>query len=187
VSNTGDLLKPGFAEDQLKSERIAGNPFIPFLLGRMERFRTLYDEKTKGLPSGFIHGDAFLDNALFDQKTCEFKALVDWEDSCLGPYALDLAVCISACSFTAGNELIEERVRCLVRGYTKQRPLSSEELSMIPSFMWAATLSCAYWRFVQFNVVAPEEQAKSTYKIMHQRVERIEALDLDAVLARCVR
>jgi hypothetical protein len=54
VSNTGDLLKPGFAEDQLKSERIAGNPFIPFLLERMGRFRTLYDEKTKGLPSGII-------------------------------------------------------------------------------------------------------------------------------------
>jgi Ser/Thr protein kinase RdoA (MazF antagonist) len=186
VSNTGDLLKPGFAEEQLQSDLIAGNQFVPFLLERMARFRALYDEQATDLPTGFIHGDAFLDNALFDESTCEFKALVDWEDSCIGPYALDLAVCIAACSFTSTNELIEERVRYLIRGYTKQRPLAVREMAMVPDFMWAATMSCAYWRFVQFNVVAPEEQAKNTYKIMHQRVERIEALDLAAVLKRCV-
>ena len=37
------------------------HPFVGFLQARLARFRSLFSEESP-LPTGFIHGDAFLDN-----------------------------------------------------------------------------------------------------------------------------
>ena len=107
---------------------------------------------------------------------------MDWEDSCVAPYVLDVAVAVSAAAFTASNELLPARCAALLRGYTARRPLSADELSALPDFMWAGALACGFYRWREFNLNRPEsaDDAKSAYAIMQQRCEKIEAAPPDA-------
>ena len=121
----------------------ASHPFVAFLLPRLVRFRALYSECA--LPTGFIHGDGFLDNALFAGNG-DLAALVDWEDSCIAPYVLDVAVCVSAACFSAENELQQQRCAHILRGYSSRRPLSEAEVAALADFMWAGALACGFYR-----------------------------------------
>merc|ERR1712187_126520 len=107
------------------------------------------------------------------------------EDSCVGPFALDLAVCASACCFTASNELIADRLTVLVREYEARRPLSPEERRSFVDFMAAGALACGFYRFCEFNVRKPDSdtQAKDSYKIMFDRAQRLRTGDAGGVVA----
>ncbi|CAE7350428.1 COMT [Symbiodinium necroappetens] len=99
-----------------------------------------------------------------------------WEvpdDSCVGPYVVDLAVCASACCFSAANELMEPRLRVLLKEYLRQRTLSPLEVQTFPDFMAAGALACSFYRFCEFNVRQSDADAKAkdSYKLMAQRVE----------------
>ena len=146
---------------------------------RLARFRELFGRA--GLPAGFIHGDGFLDNILCADDGA-LAALVDWEDSCVAPYVLDVAVAVSAAAFTASNELLPARCAALLRGYTARRPLSADEMSALPDFMWAGALACGFYRWREFNLNRPEsaDDAKNAYAIMQQRCEKMEAAPPDA-------
>jgi len=146
---------------------------------RLARFRELFGRA--GLPAGFIHGDGFLDNILCADDGA-LAALVDWEDSCVAPYVLDVAVAVSAAAFTASNELLPARCAALLGGYAAKRPLSDAELGALPDFMWAGALACGFYRWREFNIHRPEsaDDAKGAYKIMQERCERLEAAPPDA-------
>ena len=146
---------------------------------RLARFRELFGRA--GLPAGFIHGDGFLDNILCADDGA-LAALVDREDSCVAPYVLDVAVAVSAAAFTASNELLPARCAALLRGYTARRPLSADEMSALPDFMWAGALACGFYRWREFNINRPEsaDDAKNAYAIMQQRCEKMEAAPPDA-------
>jgi len=178
VCNTGDLLRGTEVEELLADERFAGHPFLAFVAGNLAWLRALYDRE---VPWGLIHGDGFLDNTLYEEgppgsAECRLLALVDWEDSCVGPYALDLAVCASACCFTASNELIAERLRILLQAYNAKRRLLPKEVESFADFMKAGALACGFYRFGEFNVRKPESgaQEKDSYKIMFERAQRLE-------------
>lgn len=178
VCNTGELLSDsGEVEECLATAAAATPPppFVAFLGERLDRFRQLYRDAAS-LPAGFIHGDAYLDNAMFAGDSGRLVALVDWEDSCVAPYALDVAVCLSAAAFTAGNELQVERCRQILAGYSTKRELSSAELASLGDFMWAAALACGFYRWREFNVHRPDSppEAKLSYVIMQRRCEALE-------------
>lgn len=177
VCNTGDLLK-GEDLDKLEAdERFAGHPFVAFARESLPWFRELYE---RDVPWGFIHGDGFLDNTLYDAgpegaPECKLLALVDWEDSCVGPFVLDLAVSASACCFTASNELLRQRLVDLVRGYEAARPLLPEERGALLDYMAAGALACAFYRFCEFNVRQSDAdpQARDSYRLMFERAREL--------------
>lgn len=173
VCNTGDLLKGDELAKLEADERFSTHALVKDLRKNTPFFNELYKRE---VPWGIIHGDAFLDNTLFDEEKCKLMALVDWEDSCLGPYVMDLAVCASAVCFTAANELIEDRFRVLVKAYTAQRSLSALEKASFIDFMMAAAISCAFYRFCEFNVRQPDSDAvaKDSYKIMFERAQKFQ-------------
>ena len=133
VSNTGDLLNVGFMEHKLESDAVAGNEFVGFILSRLQKFRDLYRD-LESLPTGVIHGDAYLDNTLYNSDTLRLEALVDWEDACEGPLVLDLAVAAMAACFTEENELVPDRLAYIFEGYCQLRGglLSQAEVDAIP-------------------------------------------------------
>lgn len=67
------------------------HPFVALVAQRLEWLRELYKKK---VPWGLIHGDAFLDNTMFEAcastflllldaqegDDCKILALIDWED-----------------------------------------------------------------------------------------------------------
>jgi len=185
VSNTGDLLAVGKAERDLADSSVAALDYTSFLLSRLARFRQIYTREGVGvgvgvgggLQEGLIHGDAFLDNTLFNEASFELVALVDWEDACRAPLVLDLAVAIAGAAFTPDHELVPARGRALVEGYTGKRALSGAELVALPDFVWAAVMACGAWRFLNFNKEKPESPlaAKASYEGMWRRAEWLEA------------
>ena len=177
VSNTGDLLLPGKVEAQLASPVVQGHSMVAFVLDRLPRVRTIYSAaEALRLPSGLIHGDAFLDNTLYNAESLELEALVDWEDACNAPFVLDLAVAMAGNCFNACNEIEFSRVKALLHGYVAKRPLNVEELSSLPDFLWAAVLACGAWRFSNFNVDHPDspEATKNSYQGMQKRIQVLE-------------
>jgi len=175
VCNTGELLRQGEVEAALKE---VDHPFVGFLQARLARFRTLYAGSF--LPTGFIHGDAFLDNCIFAESG-HLAALVDWEDSCTAPLVLDVAICISAACFSADNELQMHRCAHILAGYTARRALSDAEVAALADFMWAGALACGFYRWREFNISRPEssDETKQAYLIMQRRCELLEATPLD--------
>ncbi|CAE8720855.1 unnamed protein product, partial [Polarella glacialis] len=175
VCNTGDLLK-GEELEQLKAdERFAGHSLVALVHGRISWLRELYKRE---VPWGLVHGDAYLDNTLYEDGPrgsgeCRLLALIDWEDSCVGPLVLDLAVCASACCFTASNDLIIPRLSVLLREYLRHRSLSAVEAESFVDFMAAGALACSFCRFCEFNVkqLDSDAKAKNSYKIMADRAE----------------
>ncbi|CAJ1421970.1 unnamed protein product [Effrenium voratum] len=95
------------------------------------------------------------------------------EDSCVGPYVVDLAVCASACSFSATNELMVPRLLVLLKEYVRHRQLSLLEVQTFVDFMAAGAFACAFYRFCEFNVRKDDAdaQAKDSYLLMAKRAE----------------
>ena len=57
-----------------------------------QRYDFLMGTIPSGLPRGFIHGDVFYDNVLFDGK--KFKALIDFEEACQYYKVFDLGMAV---------------------------------------------------------------------------------------------
>lgn len=187
VCSTGDILKGEELARLEGDERFARHPMVAFCRRHLEWLRQLYD---RDVPWGLIHGDGFLDNTLYTDVPegrvgeCVLLGLIDWEDSCVGPLVLDLAVSASACCFTAANELLKDRLAVLLAEYHAQRRLSARERSSLADFMAAGALACAFYRFTEFNVrqADSDEQAKASYQLHTRRAELL----LDGGGARAV-
>lgn len=176
VCNTGDLLKGEEVAKLAADAQFGGHPIVAFALEHQSWLRELYE---RDLPWGVIHGDAFPDNTLFSDDGGEHRllGLIDWEDSCVAPLVLDLAVSTSACCFTASNELLKERLVTMLQAYNRQRPLSASERESLIDFMIAGAFGCAFYRFCEFNVRQPDSDAKAkgSFQIMLERAQLLKS------------
>ncbi|HTN52767.1 MAG TPA: homoserine kinase [Anaeromyxobacter sp.] len=82
-------------------------------------------------PRGLVHGDLFIDNVLWIGDRVSF--VLDWEMSCVDPFAYDLGVAVNAWSYTDGYD--PERARALVAGYRARRRIEPETADAL--YPWA--------------------------------------------------
>jgi homoserine kinase type II len=80
---------------------------------------------TVPLPSGVIHADLFLDNALFDGAT--LTGIIDLYYACHGEWLYDVAVTMNDWCRRADHALDAKRVRAFLTGYARVRPWTAEE------------------------------------------------------------
>lgn len=99
------------------------------------------------LPSGLIHGDLFVDNALFDGNT--LSGIIDFYNACHGAFVFDLAVTVNDWCSGPGGQLLAEPTRALLSAYQSARPLSDSERAQ-----WASALETAALRFWMLRLVA---------------------------------
>ena len=83
-----------------------------------------------GLPSGVIHADLFPDNVFFRDR--ELSGLIDFYFACTDFLAYDLAVCLNAWCFEPDGSFNVTKARLLVGNYRIARPLTSDEISVLP-------------------------------------------------------
>ncbi|CAE7620526.1 thrB [Symbiodinium microadriaticum] len=81
LCNTGDLLRGEELEALKANERFKDHPYVAFVDKQTPWLRATYASE---VPWGLIHGDAFLDNTLYEEGPpgsgdCKLLALVDWE------------------------------------------------------------------------------------------------------------
>jgi len=98
----------------------------------------LEDSWPAGLPTGVIHADLFPDNVLF--MGGKVSGLIDFYFACDDFYAYDLAVMINAWCFEPGGRFSRARSERLIASYTKERPLSAQEIGALPVLARGAAL-----------------------------------------------
>jgi len=142
------------------------HPFTLFLRKQVRRLKEVANDDT--LPQGILHGDIFPDNCLYDGEN--LVAIIDWEEVCHGPLLLDVGMTICGCCYPTNNKLDSSLVDSLLEAYNSVRPMSEKEKKLLPEFVDYANLACAFWRFRQFNIRAPDPSLADKYKEMFDRV-----------------
>jgi len=152
--------------------------FVTFLSQRAAYFCQLFEQAD--LPRGIIHGDLFPDNALFsvenDQRLGVVKAIVDWEEVCLGEFVLDLGMTICGCCFPnkEENKLDMKLSQALLDGYQKvMTSFSQKENQLLLEMVEFSCISIAFWRFRQFVVREPKAGHQDKYKEMMVRIKSL--------------
>jgi homoserine kinase type II len=79
-------------------------------------------ERLPGAPRGLVHGDLFIDNVLWIGDRVSF--VLDWEMSCVDPFAYDLGVAVNAWCYTDRYE--PARALALLQGYRSRRRIDPE-------------------------------------------------------------
>jgi len=112
------------------------------------------------LPRGTIHADLFPDNAFFLGD--RFSGAIDFYFACTDALAYDLAVCLNAWAFDAGNADDASRLEynyskgaALIAGYQTVRPLTAEERAALPALCLGAALRFFLTRFADWTSTPP--------------------------------
>lgn len=95
-------------------------------------------EWPSSLPAGVIHADLFPDNVLFMHE--RVSGLIDFYFACTDFYAYDLAVMLNAWCFESDGTFNITKSRSLIRGYSRERPLSDAETQALPLLCAGAAL-----------------------------------------------
>ena len=171
--------------DELRQHaELSSHPFTAFLDARLPKMRAALTRAGASLPFGLIHGDPFLDNLLVDEESVEGTALLDWEDSTMGPFVFDLATAVTGGCFDNKGALREGQLRGLLRGYVAARTISDAEATAVVELMWANAMCVAGYRFQRFNLALTglSEAVKNSYLEMKVLAEALEGEVLPKVI-----
>lgn len=136
------------------------------------------------LPKGNIHADLFPDNIFF--LGGEVSGVIDYYFACTDYLAYDIAICLNAWCFESDASFNITKARKLLRGYTKSRELSADELNALPLLCRGAALRFYLTRLydwlnqVEGALVKPKNPQEYLKKIrFHKDVESVAAYGLD--------
>jgi len=104
------------------------------------------------LPRGFVHGDLFYDNILFNDG--KLTAVLDFEEVCNYFLLFDLGMC-AAGSCSVEEKLSMDSTASLVEGYQSVRKLEKLEKELLQLHIIYGAVATSFWRFRQFNIVHP--------------------------------
>lgn len=152
---------------------IQQDPFVSFLVRRLAWLQSALSPSADCV-SCVLHGDLFLENCVFSHSSERLLGLIDFEEICIGPAPLDVAMTLVGCAFDADEQLNWPMTEAFLRAYTEVRPFSACECALFGPFLHYALLAIACWRFRQFNVRAPNEQRKNSHLPMQRRSELLE-------------
>ncbi|WP_428425338.1 homoserine kinase [Methylibium sp.] len=111
------------------------------------------------LPRGPVHADLFRDNVMFDTGSDGAPVLTGFFDfyfAGVDRFAFDIAVCLNDwCIDLASGRLIEDRASAFVSAYDAVRPLTGDELRLLPALLRAAALR--FWISRLWDVYLPRE------------------------------
>ncbi|MGB1680397.1 MAG: phosphotransferase [Candidatus Thalassarchaeaceae archaeon] len=148
----------------LSSKMGLSNPFVDMLTSEIDEIRRDFPSD---LPIGILHGDLFPDNVIGSGG--QVSAILDLEESWIGPMAFDLAMACVGFGWD-GTVPAWERWKDLFDGYQSIRRLTQEEVDSLPFLHRFATLSIAAWRFWKHSLSAPDELLSSRYLEMVDRL-----------------
>ncbi|MCO4755740.1 MAG: phosphotransferase, partial [Bacteriovoracaceae bacterium] len=117
--------------------------------------------KESDLPMGLIHGDLYIDNALFENG--KLQMLLDFEQSGIGCFIQDIGISISgSCLDKDGVNL--DMIQAFLEGYQKQRQLSVEESKLLNFAITLGLLEISLWRIKRFYDGDLDPQKRDSYK-----------------------
>ena len=133
------------------------HPFVEWL-SEMHQF--ILENLPSDLPKALIHGDIFPSNLVITvDKT---PIIMDFEEACYYYRLYDLGMAIVGLCRKQGI-ISWQKVSLLIDGYEEKVSLLSIERNYLNHFIIYAATATAFWRFRQFNILAPTEAFKDTY------------------------
>ena len=113
------------------------------------------------LPTGILHGDPFLDNALVNPQTGRFSGFVDFEDATTGPLLFDVACAVIGTCFRDDNKFDIDRFKSF-REATPLAALICHGMRLFVQFCCLTLLCNCTWRFINFQI---DHRRSSTVEI----------------------
>ena len=158
---------------------------VPGLAAELDaELRVLEAGWPSDLPYGVIHADLFPDNVFFRGEI--LSGFIDFYFACNDFFAYDVAVCLNAWCFEAGDEFNVTKARRLLRGYTAVRRFSEAELAALPLLARGAALRFLLTRLYDWvntpkdALVTPKDPREYLFKLrFHQAVRSPAAYGLD--------
>jgi len=136
------------------------HPFKDWLKDKTDMLKSELDLT---MARGFIHGDIFWDNLLFNKG--KLTAVLDFEEACQYIRLFDLGMAALGCCSAEGR-FNADKITWLIQSYQPRRSLTgTEKAQFIPFIVYAATAT-AFWRFKQYNLRHPNLNLADSYKEM---------------------
>lgn len=116
------------------------------------------------LPKALIHSDLFYNNIITEPRTGQVT-IMDFEEATYYYRVYDLGMTlVGTCVFDRQIDL--EKAQHLLSAYQSKNSLSSQEKNTLQAFTAYAATATAFWRFMNFNFVRPDDAQKDRYKEM---------------------
>ncbi|KGM39626.1 serine kinase [Aquabacterium sp. NJ1] len=110
----------------------------------------------KALPGGPIHADLFRDNVMFDGPA--LSGFFDFYFAGCDTFGFDIAVCLNDwCIDLDTGALDPVRAQAFVAAYDAQRPLTDDELVLLPALLRSAALR--FWTSRLWDYYLPRDAA----------------------------
>ena len=110
----------------------------------------------KALPNGPIHADLFRDNVMFDGPV--LSGFFDFYFAGCDTFCFDIAVCLNDwCIDLATGAIDPVRAQAFVAAYDAQRPLTDDEIILLPSLLRSAALR--FWTSRLWDFYLPRDAA----------------------------
>lgn len=109
---------------------------------------------------GIIHGDLYYDNTLF--KNDKLVALLDFEQSGIGPLILDIGISISGSCLKKG-QIESSFVESYIKGYESVRTLPENEKKYLNNSILLGLFSISLWRIFRFKYGALDPAKEDSY------------------------
>jgi len=154
-------------------EVAAALPMLREEMGRAERLPSA--------PRGLLHGDLFIDNVLWVGD--RVSAILDWEMSCVDPFAYDLGVAVNAWCYT--ERYVPERAAALAEGYRSRRKIEAATVDALFAWTCYGALRFTASRIHAFHLAGLGEDrlAWKDWRRYRDRLAALRAMGPDGLLA----
>jgi Ser/Thr protein kinase RdoA (MazF antagonist) len=176
--NMGLAAIDAFLRD-MRTHALAEHPFVVELRTNIARLTPLVTDVR--LPRCLLHGDLYIDNAMFADDGA-LVAVVDLEEVCFDVAIVDVALGVMGAAFVDFDRFAPQLARDFLAAYAHERPFEPSEKELFAHVLDYCALGIAFWRFREFEVRSPHLTAKRSWqKAMEQRSALLEAWNSKAI------
>ncbi len=133
------------------------HPYLPWLIQKKAYIETHMDTS---MAKGFIHGDIYWDNLLFDKEN--LTAILDFEEACFYYKLYDIGMTAVGCCTNKGTFDLK-KISFLLKGYQPVCPIKNTEKQQLKIFIEYAAVAGSFWRFRQYNIKLAGHDKADTY------------------------
>lgn len=148
-----------------------------------EAFHIFFPDELSGFiaepfATGIIHGDLYYDNTLFHNN--QISTVLDFEQSGLGEYILDIGISISGTCLEKGR-IITPLVQSYLRGYEGVRPLPANEKKILSTAIILGLMSISLWRIKRFREGNLNPEMADSYRDLLTRATHFKNWNLNEI------
>ncbi len=166
--------KVGFGYSQIKSytEQADCQIYFKEKFNEFNEYLSPYECENK-----LIHADLYYDNLLIKDDT--IVSVLDFEQSGIGPYLLDIGISISGSCLDSNNQIDPNLISHLIRGYEQEKLIPKKDKEQLKNFVILGLFSISLWRIQRFINRNIDPSKKDSYKELLDRAITFSQIELN--------